>query len=293
VKRILVTGVGGPAGRSLSRQLACRGYEVVGVDMAAVELAGIGVEQVPAAGDPRFVDELTAIADWHDVDLVVPTVTEELLVLAGDADALHSGPRAPMVVAPLAAVAIANDKLLTCQHLDAAGVAVPAFTLPSGISSAAELDQVLGMPYLSKPRVGRGGRHTTVHHAVEPAHLASPDDSLLLQEFVPGVEYAPNLYLARDPADDVVVVLEKTALAHGLVGNALAVERTTVADVAEVARRAARAIGLRGPVDLDVRRRADGTPVVLEINARFGANSAHAPEVLDQLLAEHVFAAHG
>jgi carbamoyl-phosphate synthase large subunit len=29
---------------------------------------------------------------------------------------------------------------------------------------------------------------------------------------------------------------------------------------------------------------------VLEINARFGANSAHAPEVLDQLLAEHVLA---
>jgi carbamoyl-phosphate synthase large subunit len=38
---------------------------------------------------------------------------------------------------------------------------------------------------------------------------------------------------------------------------------------------------------VDVRRRADGTPVILEINARFGANSHHAPEVLDALLAEH------
>ncbi|HWC66689.1 MAG TPA: ATP-grasp domain-containing protein [Acidimicrobiales bacterium] len=290
MRRILVTGVGGPAGRSLSRQLVVRGHTVVAVDMAPIDLDGMRVEQVPAANDPRFVDELTAIADWHDVDLVLPTVTEELVVLAGGADMLHSGPRAPVVVAPLDAVTIANDKLLTCQHLAAAGVAVPAFTLPSAIASAVGLERLLGMPYLSKPRVGRGGRHTTVHHAAERAHLAQPDDSLLLQEFIPGVEYAPNLYLGRDPAEDVVVVLAKTALANGLVGNALSVERTTAPDVADVARRACRAIGLRGPVDLDIRRRADGTPVVLEINARFGANSAHAPEVLDQLLAEHVLA---
>jgi carbamoylphosphate synthase large subunit len=45
---------------------------------------------------------------------------------------------------------------------------------------------------------------------------------------------------------------------------------------------------LTGPVDLDVRRGVDGEPVVLEINARFGANSSHAPEVLDALLGEHL-----
>jgi carbamoyl-phosphate synthase large subunit len=53
-----------------------------------------------------------------------------------------------------------------------------------------------------------------------------------------------------------------------------------------VALAACQAIGLRGPADVDVRRRADGTPVVLEINARFGANLTHAPEVLDALLAD-------
>jgi carbamoyl-phosphate synthase large subunit len=37
-------------------------------------------------------------------------------------------------------------------------------------------------------------------------------------------------------------------------------------------------------LDIDIRRRRDGTPVVLEINARFGANIRHAPEVLDAAL---------
>jgi carbamoyl-phosphate synthase large subunit len=42
---------------------------------------------------------------------------------------------------------------------------------------------------------------------------------------------------------------------------------------------------LTGPVDVDIRRLADGTPVVLEVNARFGANSTYAPELLDMALA--------
>ena len=48
---------------------------------------------------------------------------------------------------------------------------------------------------------------------------------------------------------------------------------------------AVRALGLTGPVDVDVRRLVDGRPVVLEVNARFGANSAAAPELLDAVLA--------
>jgi carbamoyl-phosphate synthase large subunit len=47
---------------------------------------------------------------------------------------------------------------------------------------------------------------------------------------------------------------------------------------------AVRALGLTGPVDVDVRRRADGTPVVLGVTARFGRNSGLAPEMLDAVL---------
>jgi len=279
--RVLVTGVGGPAGRSLSVQLMKRGHAVVGVDMAPVVLDGIEFHFVPPASDPDFVPALSALREREGVDLVVPTVTEELVVIA----AVRQEITVPVVVGEAAAVTVADDKLLTCRHLSVAGVAVPRFALPSEVLELDDVTAVLGLPFISKPRRGRGGRGTAVH---EKATLASFDDSTILQEFIPGVEYAPNLYLAADPRDDVVVVLEKTELAHGVIGNAIAVRRVVADDVAAVAHAAGRAIGLTGPVDLDVRRRADGTPVVLEINARFGANSAQAPEVLDALLAEHL-----
>ena len=50
--------------------------------------------------------------------------------------------------------------------------------------------------------------------------------------------------------------------------------------MALLAVKACHALKLKGPIDLDVRRMADGHPVVLEVNARFGANSSLAPELL-------------
>ena len=49
-------------------------------------------------------------------------------------------------------------------------------------------------------------------------------------------------------------------------------------------------VGLRGPLDIDIRRRTDGLPVVLEINARFGANIRFASEVLDTALLPYIHA---
>jgi len=144
----------------------------------------------------------------------------------------------------------------------------------------------LGWPCLGKPRVGRGGRGVTVYHKQDWEAITALDDRFILQEFAPGTDYAPNVYL-DGTGHAVVVVLEKTRLKEGIVGNALEVQRVDTPDVAALAVSAGRALGFRGPLDVDVRRRAAGLPVVLEINARFGANLAHAPEVLDAMLADN------
>jgi len=83
--------------------------------------------------------------------------------------------------------------------------------------------------------------------------------------------------------------LQKTELKEGRVGNAVStvrVEGVEVRDVVETAIAAVEALDLIGPLDLDIRRDDSGTPVVLEINSRFGANSASAPELLSAVLLE-------
>lgn len=275
---ILVTGVGGPAGQSLARQLIERGYRVAGTDMRSIDLPGVTVYRVPAAGDPAFVTTLRAVTMESGAALVIPTVSEELPILAREKDW-----PAPMALAPCEGVMLANDKWLTWQRLSECGVAVPRAMLPSHIQSAGHAAQALGWPCLAKPRVGRGGREVTLYHAADIDALRALDDRFIVQEFVPGVEYAPNVYIRRN-GRAVVVPLHKTVLKQGIVGNAAHVVRDNSSDVAALACAAGRALGLSGALDIDIRRRNDGSPVVLEVNARFGANSAYAPEVLDALL---------
>jgi len=157
--------------------------------------------------------------------------------------------------------------------------------LPSQVKSPEDVAHAIGWPCLSKPRVGRGGRGVTVWQAQDWPSMTALDDHFILQEFMSGADYAPNLFIGRD-GQAIAVVIEKTKLKEGIVGNAAEVRRVTAPDVAELAIAAAKVMGFVGPLDIDIRRRADGKPAVLEINARFGANIANAPEILEAALAD-------
>ena len=281
MKRILVTGVGEPAGRSVVQLLLARGHVVVGVNVRSVAVPGITFHLVPAASDSSFMDRLQQLARQEKIDLLIPAASEELPVVA---ERWNNRDGVPALIGPFEAVYTANDKYLTAVHLSKNNVPVPRFCLPSQVKSAADIANRVGWPCLSKPRIGHGGRGVTVWPEKDYAFMTSFDDRSILQEFIPGADYAPNLYLGSH-AQTVAIVLEKTRLREGNVGNALDVQRVDAPDVAELAVTAGRTLGLSGPLDIDIRRRADNAPVVLEINARFGTHIAQAPEVLDAALA--------
>ncbi len=282
MRKILVTGVGGPAGQNVTRLLLEREYVVVGTDMRDVPITDITFRRVPAANDPLFLDELCRLAMQERVDLLIPTVTEELPIVA---ESWRRRSEVPVMIGPYQAVFAANDKYLTAERLANGDVSVPRYCLPSQVKSPQDVAQAIGWPCLSKPRVGRGGRGVTVWQAQDWPSVAALDDHFILQEFMSGADYAPNLFIGRD-GHAIAVVIEKTKLKEGIVGNAAEVRRVTAPDVAELAIAAAKAMGFVGPLDIDIRRRADAKPAVLEINARFGANIANAPEILEVALAD-------
>ena len=292
--RVLVTGVGGPAGLSLARQLMDQGHWVLGVDMKQVHAsAADAVVVVSPADAPGYLWELRGLVAAHGIGLVVPTVSDELMLMAEARE--DFAPGAEILIGDPAPVRIANDKYLTMRCLANANVAVPDFALPGDFSSINEAMARLGGSLVVKPRVSRGGRGVQVlERAADGGRNAARvwsalDDSWIVQRFAPGTEYAPVVFRSwHEPEqEDLVVVLEKTELKQGRIGNALSIRRVDTAeapDVARTAEAASAALGLTGPIDVDVRRRWDGTPVVLEVNARFGANSAYAPQLLETVL---------
>jgi len=290
---ILVTGAAGPAGRALGAQVAGladpgAAPRLVGVDLAPRELPGYdAVLPVVGALDAAYDQAMRDLVSQLDPDLVVPTVAEELPRLA--VLGLAAGMRHRLVLSAPGPVAVAADKLLTMWALAERGVAVPAHATVAEAGTAAEAVAWGGGPVVVKPRVSRGGRGV---HVVEDARdplWDSLDATWLVQGYAPGVEYSPQVYRSPHTGRCRVVVLRKTELKQGRVGNAAAVERVADGaepDVAALAVRAVEALDLVGPIDMDVRRSSDGTPVVLEINSRFGALSARAPEVLADVLAD-------
>jgi carbamoylphosphate synthase large subunit len=276
----LVTGIGGPAGRNVTNLLLERKYPVVGTDIRVLTHAGFQFVLVQPANSSDFLPTMRAVAEQSQVDWIIPTVSEELPVFARD---WEWGDRFPVLVSSARAVELANDKYLTATALSEKDVPVPRFALPSQVRSPADVSHLLGWPCISKPRVGRGGREVALHPEQDWPIISGLDDRYILQEFAAGTDFAPNVYAGRD-GKTLVIVLEKTELKEGIVGNAKQVKRVEAPDVSEVAAGAARALNLVGPLDIDIRRRNDGIPVVLEINARFGANIQHAPEILDAFL---------
>jgi carbamoylphosphate synthase large subunit len=280
VKSFLVTGIGGPAGQNVANLLLGHNQQVAGTDVRVITLPGVAYYPVPPANAPDFLSAIHGIAERTRIDLIIPTVSEELPVFAS---AWNWQEEFPVLVSSAEAIRVANDKYLTASVLSASSVSVPRFCLPSQLHSSQELGQKIGWPCISKPRVGRGGREVTWHPQQDWPAIAALGDGYILQEFAPGTDFAPNIYLGRD-GNATAIVLEKTELKEGIVGNAKSVRRVDAADVADLACAAARAVGLFGPLDIDIRRRSDGIPVVLEINARFGANIRYAPEVLESVL---------
>lgn len=290
---LLVTGAGGPAGRALGEQLTSRttaGADLtwVGVDIVPVADTNFPVTDLaPRADGWQYATGMRDLIDKYAPDLVLPTVQDELPQIAVLAQALDH----QVLVAAPGPTALAADKLLTMLSLDRNRVPVPRYALATDFASAqAALDWARG-PAVIKPRVSRGGRGVrlleTPTDPTGTAHWTDLDASWIVQSFAPGTEYSPQVY--RTPTGHcTTVVLEKTLLKQGRVGNAAAVVRLApgaAPDIEQTARRAIEALDLVGPVDLDIRRDPTGAPVVLEINSRFGANSTHAPELLDQALA--------
>ncbi|MCD4852222.1 ATP-grasp domain-containing protein [Arthrobacter sp. AK01] len=292
--RVLVTGICGPAGSSLARQLKSRGHWVLGADAQRARPSGVDAAAVVSPPQaPGYLWELRGLVANYGIEILIPTISEELVLMSEARN--DFAPGVEVLIADPASVRTANDRYLTMTCLGSAGVGVPGFGLPSAFGSVQDAMDKLGGPLVVKPRVSLDGRNvrllerTSDGGARAEGIWAGLDDTWLVQRVAPGTEYAVVVHrcgLLADP-DDLLVGLEKEpppAAWPGGFARVRKVETNAEPDVARLAASAAAALGLTGALAVDVRRMRDGRPVVLEIEARFSAYSAFVPQLLDNVL---------
>lgn len=261
--RVLVTGAGGPAGVAVIRSLLRRrDAEVFAADMdgwaSGLYLVPDGRRRiVPPGRSEGFVDAVDAVCRADGIDVLISTVDVELPPLAARRADLVSTLAAPSAET----LECALDKWRLAQRC-AGQLPVPRTRLMDEEATVAEWD----FPVIVKPRRGAGSRGVRIVTSRADLEALGRDTDLIVQEYLPGDEYSVDVL--ADAAGTVVAAVPRT---RTRVDSGVSIAGRTVHDDAleSTASAAARAIGLSGVANVQLRRAADGTPSLLEINPRF------------------------
>jgi carbamoyl-phosphate synthase large subunit len=262
--RVLVTGAGGAAGTAVLRALAEHDVGLVAVDCdphaAGLYLTDEPPALVPRGDDPGFVAAVADLARERRIDVVIPTVDEELVVIARAVPAFAADGVLVMVSSPEALVdTLDKHRLVTAA---AATVPCPRTELLDGQLRLAGWD----LPLIVKPRSGRGGVGVAVIEEAAALAAYPRDGSWIVQELLPGDEYSVDTLISQ--AGEVLAAVPRLRIK---VDSGVAVTARTVHDdeLERLAGAAALATGLRGPSNVQLRRDRSGRPRLLEINPRF------------------------
>ena len=262
---ILVTGAGGPAGIAVVRALVERGEHVVAVDAdplaAGLSLADERTVVCPATEADRFVEQLAAVAKRHAVDLIVATVSEEMLVLAGREHELG----APLWLPSRRSVAACVDKWRFWKIAERA--CIPAAPTLLGTEPLEAITVTLPGPWIVKPRFGRGSRD--VYPVDEPAELAwacRRIDQPIVQSRLCGREFTLDLLIDHDGHVAGAVPRWRLETKAGISTKGRTFTNDRLIDIAE---RLVRIYGLTGAANLQGFIGGDDEIVVIEVNPRF------------------------
>jgi carbamoyl-phosphate synthase large subunit len=236
--------------------------------------------EVPYSTDPEYVEALLAICRRERVGLLVPTIDDELPVLASAAH-IFAAAGVRVAVSPVETTLVGNDKRLTAQTLQARGVPAASTWLPSEVPASPPF------PLFVKPRRGRGGVGAfPARDRAELRFFVGYVPDAVVQPFLDGPEFTIDVLCDFEGTPLSVVPRERVVVRAGVVDRGRTVRDPRLIDVGLAC---ARALAFVGAVNIQVRV-VDCTPIVFEINPRFSggipltiAAGADFPQVLVHL----------
>ena len=296
-KTILLTGVGSLLGRCILDALEGRrdNLTVVGADLnaRAPALAECDVAlTLPADDAPDYPAQVAEACRAHSVDLIIPCRDPANAALALAAD--EPGANLPLAAPAGALVAMTRDKAASSDWCAAFGIPhAPTQSTDAVDPKARARIAEWGFPLIAKPARGSGSLGVTVVQTPAQLEAVLTTPGMVIQPFLAPAG-ALDLDLSRGlplfwevPCDDEPGVMALFG-PQGEIGPHMCYsswhrlgrneaswtlnDPALEAFAADVLPKFA-AAGWRGPLNLQVRRGADGWQVI-EINARFSGGTA-------------------
>ena len=264
-RRVLITGMGGPAGISVLKGIADLPVDVYSADIDpfAAGLYLVPRERrvmLPRGDSHRFVDAVMDICREHAIDVLVPTVDSELVPVAEA--------RADLEAAGVSLVNPSAETLRVCLdkwalHRRCASVV----RVPASVLADADFDPAaIELPVIVKPRSGSGSRGIRLIAERTDLERVPCDATQLVQEHLPGAEHSLDVLARRDGRVLAVVPRERLKVDSGI---AVAARVTRDEALESLGRTVAERVGLTGVGNIQVKQTASGEPALLEVNPRF------------------------
>jgi carbamoyl-phosphate synthase large subunit len=263
--RILVTGAGGPAGTNLialypniKDLVACDANPDVPKMLALVGKGDVRFYNVPRAESPGFIPEIRRIIENESPDMLIPTVDEELSVIAENRDSLGI----KVLVSPKRTIDTCLDKALLYSHMSGEDFC-PRFIVTSDRKG---LEGLFGEESVfMKPRSGRGSRGVMLFDCVSDI----PDDAIseknVFCENLPGKEYTVDCLF--DSEGRLLVAIPRIRL-ETMKGISIRGKTEKNSKIIKNVDRISKLLGFFGPVNMQFKLDTDGQPRLVEINPR-------------------------
>lgn len=272
-----------------------RRIRMIGVDMSSDPSLRYLVDafyQVPAATDPVYCDTILDICKKEHVDVYFPTISAEVEVVV-DRIKEFEAIGTKVSVSNLQSVSIANNKLLTYQTLQKAGIPVPRFY---GFNT---IDQYVNgciyMGYPEKPVCikivnGSGSRGVRIIDAKKSRYeifvhekpnsfYTSYEDMLAIFRSVPKLDQMMLVEFMHGPEFTVDILADKGKVLYEVgrenTVSLMSIAQESVLKYDELAYRISRDVvsllEMDGNVGFDFMRNDRGEAVLMDINPRLTA----------------------
>lgn len=204
---IFRTAAGSPPSVSQYRYIQQLGHRVVAGDCAPMSSGFCFADAayvLPRVDAPGYLDALLEVCRREHVDVFLPALDEELLLVAEHVDRFRAIGTTPLVSSP-GTLRICVDKMRTFEAFRDHGIPV----IPTWAASHAAQ---VPLPAIVKPRSGRGSSSVYVaKNAAELAFFTQYVRDPVVQPFIAGMEYTVDVL--ADEASNLKIVAPRKRLA--------------------------------------------------------------------------------
>ena len=294
---VLMTGAGAPGAAGILKCLQLDpGIKVITADANpnAVgrwlngDLMGTGFEKIPFAREKNFVEQLLSICERRNIQVLLPLVTKELLLLAQHKKEFEEQ-ETKVLVSNVDSLEIANNKSRLYQFLEWRGIEVPKYKVVENIDHfklAVEELNTGAKRVCFKPSVSNGSRgfrviasdmdeHDLLFNEKPNSTYISYNDALrilslksfpelLVTEYLPGEEYSVDC-LANHGEIKLIAPRLRTKMINGIsVEGEFVNDKSIITYCSEIIKE----LQLHGNIGIQVKGSSGGKFLIVEINPR-------------------------